>query len=89
METEWAVHQIQTTSNFAVGNKLVHWYTGGLNHQVEHHLFPRISHVHYPALSKIVKETCEAFGITYNEHRTVFAAVKSHMVHLRGMGRAN
>jgi linoleoyl-CoA desaturase len=86
-ETEWAVHQIQTTSNFATRNKIVHWFTGGLNHQVEHHLFPRISHVHYPALNKIVKETCEQFGIQYNEHRTVMLAVKSHVVHLREMGR--
>lgn len=87
MNTEWAVHQIQTTSNFATGNKLVHWFTGGLNHQVEHHLFPRISHIHYPALNKIVKETCEKFGITYNEHRTVLQAVRSHVVHLREIGR--
>lgn len=87
MGDEWAVHQINTTSNFAVNNKLVHWYTGGLNHQVEHHLFPRISHVHYPALNKIVKETCAAFQITYNEHPTVMQAVRSHVAHLRHIGR--
>lgn len=87
METEWAVHQINTTSNFAVSNPIVHWYTGGLNHQVEHHLFPRISHIHYPALNKIVKETCAQFGITYNEHRTVYQAVRSHVVHLKNVGR--
>lgn len=87
MSTEWAVHQIKTTSNFATGNALVHWFTGGLNHQVEHHLFPRISHIHYPALNKIVKETCEKFGIQYNEHRTVLQAVRSHVVHLRDIGR--
>jgi linoleoyl-CoA desaturase len=88
LETEWAVHQIQTTSNFATRSKMVHWFTGGLNHQVEHHLFPRISHVHYPALSKIVRETCEQFGIQYNEHKTVMMAVRSHVVHLRDIGRA-
>lgn len=88
LNVEWAVHQIKTTSNFATRNKLVHWFTGGLNHQVEHHLFPRISHVHYPALSRIVRETCEKFGITYNEHRTVLQAVRSHVVHLREVGRA-
>ena len=87
MNTEWAVHQIQTTSNFATANGLVHWFTGGLNHQVEHHLFPRISHIHYPALNKIVRETCEKFGITYNEHKTVLQAVRSHVVHLREIGR--
>lgn len=88
-ETEWAVHQINTTSNFAVKNRLVRWYTGGLNQQVEHHLFPRISHVHYPALNKIVKETCHQFGVTYNEHRTVLQAVRSHVVHLKHIGRYN
>jgi linoleoyl-CoA desaturase len=87
MGTEWAVHQINTTSNFATGSKLTHWYTGGLNHQVEHHLFPRISHVHYPALNKIVKDTCKQFGIQYNEHKTVLQAVRSHYVHLRNIGR--
>ncbi|MDZ4823981.1 MAG: acyl-CoA desaturase [Flavobacteriales bacterium] len=89
LETEWAVHQIQTSSNFATHNKFVHWFTGGLNHQVEHHLFPRISHIHYPALATIVRETCMKFGITYNEHRTVLLAVRSHVVHLRSIGRHN
>lgn len=89
IEEEWAVHQLQTTSNFATKSKLVHWFTGGLNHQVEHHLFPRISHIHYPALSKIVKDTCKQFGIPYNEHATVMQAVRSHVVHLREIGRNN
>ncbi|MBL0314468.1 MAG: acyl-CoA desaturase [Flavobacteriales bacterium] len=88
LETEWAVHQIETTCNFATGSPVVHWLTGGLNHQVEHHLFPRISHVHYPAISLIVKDTCKKFGITYHEHKTVLQAVRSHVVHLRDIGRA-
>jgi linoleoyl-CoA desaturase len=87
LDVEWAVHQINTTSNFATNNKIVSWFTGGLNFQVEHHLFPRISHVHYPAINEIVKETCEKFGIGYNEHRTVLSAVRSHVVHLREVGR--
>jgi len=87
VDVEWAVHQINTTSNFATKNKIVSWFTGGLNFQVEHHLFPRISHVHYPAINEIVKETCEKFGVVYNEHRTVLSAVRSHVVHLREVGR--
>jgi len=86
LDVEWAVHQINTTSNFATKNKIVSWFTGGLNYQVEHHLFPRISHVHYPAINEIVKDTCEKFGIGYNEHRTVLSAVRSHVVHLREVG---
>jgi linoleoyl-CoA desaturase len=87
-DVEWAVHQINTTCNFATRSKIVSWFTGGLNFQVEHHLFPRVSHVHYPAINKIVMETCEQFGIRYNEHRTVYAAVRSHVVHLKEVGRA-
>ena len=87
IQNEWAVHQIRTTSNFATHSKAVLWFTGGLNFQVEHHLFPRISHVHYPALNKIVKETCNKFGVTYNEHRTVLLAVRSHVNHLKYIGR--
>lgn len=88
IEDEWAVHQIKTTTNFATRSKVISWLTGGLNFQVEHHLFPRISHVHYPELNKIVKETCQQFGVKYNEYRTVFQAVRSHVKHLKLVGRA-
>ena len=87
LEDEWAVHQIKTTSNFATQNKVISWFTGGLNYQVEHHLFPRISHVHYPELNKLVKETCAQFGVRYNEYKTVVSAVKSHVNHLKTMGQ--
>lgn len=87
MEDEWAIHQIKTTANFATKNKLVSWLVGGLNFQVEHHLFPRISHVHYPAISKIIKKACEDYGITYIEYPKVRLAVASHVAFLRQMGR--
>jgi len=86
--TEWAIHQIRTTANFATKNKVINWYTGGLNFQVEHHLFPKISHVHYPAINKLVKETCEQFNVAYNEFPTMIAAMKSHTKHLRMTGIA-
>ncbi len=88
IETEWAIHQLNTTANFATQNKLVSWFIGGLNYQVEHHLFPRISHIHYPAISKLVKETCEQYHVNYIEFPTVFAAVKSHLKHLKTIGNA-
>ena len=88
MEDEWAIHQIKTTANFATRNKLVSWLVGGLNFQIEHHLFPKISHVHYPAISKIIKKTCEDYGIHYIEFRKVSNAVASHVAFLRQMGRA-
>jgi linoleoyl-CoA desaturase len=87
IEEEWAIHQVKTTVNFAPKNKLISWYVGGLNYQVEHHLFPRISHVHYPALRNIVKETCQQFGIAYNEFPTMTKAIASHFRMMRQLGR--
>jgi linoleoyl-CoA desaturase len=86
MDNDWAVHQVMTTANFATKNKLVTWFTGGLNFQVEHHLFPRISHVHYPKISRLVKDTCAQFNIPYHEHRSVFSALRSHVVFLKLKG---
>jgi linoleoyl-CoA desaturase len=88
LEDEWAVHQIKTTANFATQNKLVSWLVGGLNFQIEHHLFPKISHVHYPAISKIIKQACAEYGIHYIEYPRVRYAVASHVAFLREMGRA-
>ncbi|MBC7534973.1 MAG: acyl-CoA desaturase [Ferruginibacter sp.] len=67
IENEWAIHQIETTANFATKNKLISWLVGGLNFQIEHHLFPKISHIHYPEISKIIKNTCEEFNVKYIE----------------------
>jgi linoleoyl-CoA desaturase len=88
VEAEWAVHQINTTSNFATKSRVLNWLLGGLNFQVEHHLFPRISHVHYPQLNKLVKETCDEFKVAYREYPTMWSAFKSHLVHLKKMGVA-
>ncbi len=87
MEDEWAIHQVKTTANFATRNKLVSWLVGGLNFQIEHHLFPKISHVHYPAISKIIKKVCEDYGIPYIEYPKVSLAVISHVSYLRQLGR--
>jgi linoleoyl-CoA desaturase len=88
IENEWAIHQVKTTSDFATGSAFLTWALGGLNFQVEHHLFPRISHVHYPAINKIVKETCAEYGIPFLEHKTFLDAIKSHIKHLKFMGSA-
>lgn len=86
IENEWAIHQIQTTANFATKNKLLSWLVGGLNFQIEHHLFPKISHIHYPQISKIIKQTCQEFNIRYIEHRRLRHAIASHTNYLRKMG---
>jgi linoleoyl-CoA desaturase len=88
VEDEWAIHQLKTTANFATQSSLVTWYVGGLNFQVEHHLFPRISHIHYPALNKIVKDTCKEFGAPYYEAKTMWSAFLSHCRFIRKMGIA-
>ena len=87
MEDTWAVHQLKTTMNFATKNKWLSWYIGGLNFQVEHHLFSRICHVHYPAIAPIVKQTALEFGLPYLEKRTFCSAFNSHIRLLKTLGR--
>lgn len=87
MEDAWMEHQMRTTSNFARKNKLLSWFVGGLNFQVEHHLFPNICHIHYPELSPIVQQTAQEFGLPYREHFTLGAAIKAHMRALRKFGK--
>ena len=83
MPDAWMVHQLKTTANFARGNRLLSWYVGGLNYQIEHHLFPRICSIHYPELSPIVRRVAEKHGLPYHYHPTFFAALRSHWVMLR------
>jgi len=88
MEDEWAIHQIKTTANFATRNHIVSWYVGGLNFQIEHHLFPKISHIHYPQISKIIRQACKEYGVTYIEYKHMRQAVISHVSFLKHMGTA-
>lgn len=87
IQNAWAVHQVQTTVDFARGNRLLCWFLGGLNFQIEHHLFNRICHVHYPALSKVVEEVCHEFGVRYAAHGSFWRAVASHYRFLVAMGQ--
>ncbi len=87
METSFLKHQLATTSNFAVNSRLVSFLFGGLNFQVEHHIFPHVCHTHLPKISSIVRETAKEFGLPYNESATFFGAVRSHFRTLRKLGR--
>jgi linoleoyl-CoA desaturase len=87
LATEWSVHQIQTTVDFCRGNRVIGWFVGGLNYQVEHHLFHKICHIHYPEISKLVEEACHEFGVRYAAHRSLFGAIASHFRWLVQMGR--
>jgi len=88
MNSIWAAHQLKTTANFCRKNKLLTWFVGGLNHQVEHHLFPKVCHVHYSKISKIVKSTAEEFNLPYYEFDTFSSAVASHLRVLKAFGQA-
>lgn len=85
--SEWAIHEIKTTSDFAPRNKIVSWLTGGLNFQIEHHLFPQVSHVHYPALSEIVREQCAIFNLPYNYYPSMGQAIYSHVRWMKNLGK--
>lgn len=87
MENSWAIHQLLTTTNFANKNKILSWYVGGLNYQVEHHLFPNICHVHYRKISSIVKETAQEFGLPYKSEPTFIGALVGHAKLLKELGK--
>ncbi len=86
IHTSWFAHQLRTTANFATHSKLLFWTVGGLNFQVEHHLFPYICHVHYPAIAPIVRDTAREFGVPYTEFPTFMAAQKAHVRFLKRYG---
>jgi len=87
IENEWAIHQVKTTADFSRRNKLISWMVGGLNYQIEHHLFPRVSHIHYPTLSKIVQQTCQKFELPYNSYDRLGQAVASHFRMMKMLGK--
>lgn len=87
IENEWAIHQVETTANFAPRNKLAAWYLGGLNFQIEHHLFSNVCHIHYPELSKIIAEVCREFEVSYVSYPTVRSAIVGHYRFLKRLGK--
>ena len=87
MEEAWAEHQMRTTANFATHNKIAAFFLGGLNRQIEHHLFPKVCHIHYGDISKIVKKTAIEFNLPYIESKTFLSALRSHVITLRKFGK--
>jgi linoleoyl-CoA desaturase len=86
MPNGWLIHEMRTTANFCVGNRLLTWYCGGLNHQIEHHLFPKTCSVHYPAISPIVRKLAERHGVPYHHNASFLGAFGSHLRTLRALG---
>jgi linoleoyl-CoA desaturase len=87
IENEWAIHEVETTSNFAPKNAVINWYVGGLNFQIEHHLFPQMCHLIYPKIAPIVEETCKEFGVSYKSYPTFFGAVMNHWLSIKEFGK--
>ncbi len=87
MELAWTIHELETTSDFGRTNRLLSWYVGGLNYQIEHHLFPKVCSIHYPAISQIVESLAKRHGFRYNQHPTMREAVASHYRVLKKLGR--
>jgi linoleoyl-CoA desaturase len=87
IQCEWAVHEMRTTANFAPNNRLLNWYVGGLNFQIEHHLFPQICHIHYRKIAPIVEKTAREYGIVYHLKPTFRNALRSHVRRLKELGR--
>lgn len=88
IQTDWSVHQLNTTSDFARNNRFLSWYVGGLNFQIEHHLFPNICHVHYKQLAPLVEQTAKEYGLIYNLKPTFSSALLSHVYRLKELGKA-
>ena len=86
MPDSWGVHEMETTANFGPHSRLLRWYVGGLNYQIEHHLFPRVCSIHYPAISAIVRRLAAEHGLPYHSHETFVGAVRSHLRTLRRLG---
>jgi len=87
MENNWAIHQMHTTTNFGRKNRIFSWYVGGLNYQVEHHLFPNVCHVHYRAIAPIVEQTAKEFGVPYKSKETFIGALRAHAVLMKRLGQ--
>src|SRR5690606_12631652 len=87
MTDEWAVHQLRTTVDFATNSRFLTWALGGLNFQAEHHLFPRVSHVHYPRLHQLLQQPLQQLGYPLRSYPTLWAALAGHYCHLRALGR--
>ncbi len=86
IENDWVVHEMRTTANFARNNRLLNWYIGGLNFQIEHHIFPHICHIHYPKIAPIVEATAKEYGVPYILKPTLWDALVSHTRKLRELG---
>jgi linoleoyl-CoA desaturase len=86
IQNSWMVHELETTSNFSIHNKFISWFTGGLNYQIEHHLFPRTCSVHYSKISPIILEVTRKYHLPYNTNKNMLTGLISHYKILKHFG---
>jgi linoleoyl-CoA desaturase len=88
---QWHEWQVRSSLDFSHGSgplsRLFRWYAGGLDHQTEHHLFPRVPHTAYPIIAPVVSAICTEYDIPRHIQPSFHAAVASHFRHIRAMGR--
>jgi linoleoyl-CoA desaturase len=89
IDNNYALHVLETTADFSRHSKLGSWLMGGINIHVIHHIFPKVCHVHYGALTKILKKTCDDFGIEYQENPDFWTALKKHYLILKHLSFRN
>lgn len=89
IKENWAEHQLMTTTNYGRKSKILCWFIGGLNFQIEHHLFPNICHIHYPNIAEIVRDTTKEYGLPYFEFKTFHQAIHAHYCQLKMLGNGN
>ena len=80
-------HQVVTAQNFGTDSLFCFYFSGGLNYQIEHHLFPSINHCHLPALSPGVRRICKKFGVPYNHVSGYGEALADHFAHTAAMAK--
>ena len=78
MPYSWSYHQVITTTDFATNHFFTTWLLGGFNHHIAHHLFPSVSHIHYPKITKIVKEKIKKYRLEYQYENNLINAYLSH-----------
>lgn len=87
IHNSWAVHTLEATSDYQPDSFILNWCFGGLNTHVAHHMFPDVCHIHYPAITRIIRATAEEYGMRYVENKNMLSALISHLKHLRNLGR--
>ena len=84
---DWAAVQCQTSVNWSPGSWFWNHFSGGLSHQIEHHLFPSICHTNYVHLHEVVKQTCEEYGVPYQAEHSLYTAYGKMIAHLKFLGK--